>query len=98
MRDPTPSVRARVYLRDSDMLEDSPVHALVHPSFVEAGVSDVSVHHGLMGFDQSSGVLSLRPVRFHADLPAVVKPVGRREEIEPPCPASGVCSRAVWSL
>jgi PII-like signaling protein len=49
---------------------------------VDAGVGDVSVHHGIMGFDRSSGLLSARPLRFHAELPAVVEAVGRRGEIE----------------
>ena len=81
MSDPSRAVRARVYLRDSDAFEGSPVHALVYRAFVDAGVRDVSVHHGIMGFDRTSGVLSSRPLRFHADLPAVVEAVGRREEI-----------------
>ena len=89
------AVRARVYLRDSDEFEGRPVHALVYSSFVVAGVRDVSVHHGIMGFDRSSGMLSLRPLRFHADLPAVVETVGRREEIEAACPVSGACSGGV---
>ena len=76
------ALRARVYLRDSDLVGDIPVHELVYASFVEAGVGDVSVHHGIMGFDRASGLLSLRPLRFHADLPAVVEAVGSREEIE----------------
>jgi PII-like signaling protein len=71
-----------LYLRDADAVRGSPVHALVYSSFVDAGVGDVSVHHGIMGFDRSSELLSLRPLRFHADLPAVVEAVGSREEIE----------------
>ena len=77
-----PALRARVYLRDSDVVDNAPVHDLVYTLFVEAGVGDVSVHHGTMGFDRASGLLSLRPLRFHADLPAVVEAVGSREEIE----------------
>ncbi len=77
-----PALRARVYLRDSDVVDNKPVHELVYASFVDAGVGDVSVHHGIMGFDRASGLLSLRPLRFHADLPAVVEAVGSREEIE----------------
>jgi uncharacterized protein len=77
-----PAVRVRVYLRDSDTVRGSPVHALVYSFFVDAGVGDVSVHHGIMGFDRSSGLLSARPLRFHAALPAVVEAVGRREEID----------------
>ena len=86
MSDPTPAVRARVYLRGSDEFEGSPARALVYSSFVDAGVRNVSIHHGVMGFDRSSGLLSLRPLRFHADLPSVVEAVGRREEIEAALP------------
>jgi PII-like signaling protein len=86
LSDPTPAVRARVYLRDSDEFEGSPARALVYSSFVDAGVRDVAIHHGVMGFDRSSGLLSLRPLRFHADLPSVVEAVGRREEIEAALP------------
>lgn len=82
MEDAAPALRARVYLRDSDAVDGRPVHDLVYYSFVDAGVRDVSVHHGIMGFDRSSGMLSVRPLRFHADLPAVVEAVGGREEIE----------------
>jgi uncharacterized protein len=83
LSDPTPAVRARVYLRDSDEVEGSPARALVYSSFVDAGVRDVAIHHGVMGFDRSSGLLSLR---FHAELPSVVEAVGRREEIEAALP------------
>lgn len=80
------AIRARVYLRDSDVFEGSPAHALIYAAFVAAGVDDVSVHHGIMGFDPSSGVLSSRPLRFHADLPAVVEAVGRQEDVQAALP------------
>jgi uncharacterized protein len=99
LSDPTPTVRARVYLRDSDVFEGSPAHALVYSSFVVAGVRDVSVHHGIVGLDRSSGLLSLRPLRFHADLPALVEAVGRREELEAALPGvRRVLSRGLISL
>ena len=86
MSAPIPATRARVYLRDSDVFEGSPVYALVYSDFVDAGVRGVSVHHGIMGFDRASGLLSLRPLRFHTDLPAVVEAVGRKEEVEAALP------------
>ena len=82
MSRPLPATRARIYLRDSDEFEGRPVHTLVFAAFEEAGVRDVSVHHGIMGFDRSSGILSSRPLRFHADLPVVVEAVGPREDVE----------------
>jgi len=82
-----PAVRARVYLRDSDTLEEAPAHAAIRLAFEEAGARDVSVHRGIMGFDQASGVLSTRPLRFHADQPVVVEAVGSREQIEAALPA-----------
>jgi PII-like signaling protein len=99
LSDPTPAVRARVYLRNSDVFEGSPAHALVYSSFLGAGVRDVSVHHGIMGFDRSSGLLSLRLLRFHADLPAVVEAIGRGEEIEAALPGvRRVLSRGLITL
>ena len=86
MTGPIPATRARVYLRDSDAFGGHQAHALVYSAFVDAGVRDVSVHHGIMGFDRSSGVLSSRPLRFHADLPTVVEAVGRREDVEASLP------------
>lgn len=77
-----PITRARVYLRDSATFEGRPAYRLIVSAFEAAGIGDVSVHHGIMGFDRSSGVLSARPLRFHADLPVVVEAVGSREEIE----------------
>jgi len=76
-----PAVRARVYLRDSSTFEGRPVHVLIRAAFGDRGVGDVSVHRGILGFDRASGVLSARPLRFHADLPLVVEAVGRRGEI-----------------
>jgi uncharacterized protein len=86
LTDSVPATRARVYLRDSDAFEGCQAHALVYSAFVDAGVRDVSVHHGIMGFDHASGVLSSRPLRFHADLPAVVEAVGRKEAVEAALP------------
>ncbi|HET7271023.1 MAG TPA: DUF190 domain-containing protein [Rubrobacter sp.] len=86
MKGPVPATRARIYLRDSEVFEGRPARALIHAAFVDAGVRDVSIHHGIMGFDRSSGVLSSRPLRFHADLPAVVEAVGRKEHVEAALP------------
>jgi uncharacterized protein len=86
LSDPVSAVRARVYLRDSDVFEGSAAYALVRSAFLDSGVSDVSVHRGVMGFDRSSGVLSSRPLRFHADLPAVVEAVGTVEDVEAALP------------
>jgi hypothetical protein len=86
-----PAVRARVYLRDSDAFGGAPAHAAIRAAFEEAGVRDVSVHHGIMGFDRSSGVMSSRPLRFHPDLPVVVEAVGSREVVEASLPGSGRC-------
>jgi PII-like signaling protein len=81
-----PAMRARVYLRDGATFEGRPAHAAISDSFRRAGVEDVSVHHGIMGFDRSSEVLSARPLRFHPDLPVVVEAVGSREQIEASLP------------
>jgi PII-like signaling protein len=81
-----PAVRARVYLRDSATSKEAPVHAAIRAAFEEAGARDVSVHRGIMGFDRSSGVLSARPLRFHADQPVIVEAVGSREQIEAALP------------
>ena len=81
-----PATRARVYLRKSAAFGGRPTHALVTEAFRGAGADDVSVHPGIMGFDRSSGVISARPLRFHADLPVVVEAVGSREEIEAALP------------
>ncbi len=86
MSGPASGTRARIYLRDSDVFEGRQAHAVIYSAFVDAGVRDVSVHHGIMGFDRSSGVLSSRPLHFHADLPAVVEAVGRREDVEAALP------------
>jgi PII-like signaling protein len=81
-----PAVRARVYLRESDTFEGSSAHAAVRASFEEAGARDVSVHRGIMGFDRASGILSTRPLRFHADQPVVVEAVATRQQIEAALP------------
>ena len=79
-------IRARVYLRDSATFEGGAAHEEITRAFSEAGVEDVSVHHGVMGFDRSSGVLSSRPLRFHPDLPVVVEAVSGGAQIEAALP------------
>ncbi|MBA2690903.1 MAG: DUF190 domain-containing protein [Rubrobacter sp.] len=84
-------VRARVYLRDSATHEGRPAHAGISSAFREAGVEDLSVHHGIMGFDRASEVFSAprfphRPLRFHADSPVVVEAVGEEERIKAALP------------
>ncbi len=86
MRDLVPATRARVYLRVSATFEGRPAYAFISDAFTAAGVKDVSIHHGIMGFDHSSELLSARPLRFHADLPVVVEAVGSREQIEAAMP------------
>jgi PII-like signaling protein len=81
------AVRVRVYLRDSDTFEEAPAHVAIRLAFEGTGARDVSVHRGIMGFDRASGVLSARPLRFHADQPVVVEAVGSREQIEEALPA-----------
>jgi PII-like signaling protein len=81
-----PATRARIYLRDSATFEGRSAHELISEAFRQAGIGDVSVHRGIIGFDRSSGVLSARPLRFHPDLPVVVEAVGSREEIEAALP------------
>ncbi len=81
-----PATRARIYLRDSATFEGRPAYKLIVDAFREAGLVDVSVHRGIMGFDRSSGVLSARPLRFHPDLPLVIEAVGSKEEIEAALP------------
>jgi PII-like signaling protein len=76
------ATRVRVYLRDSASFRGQPSHTLITEAFRRSGIEDVSVHHGIMGFDRASGVISGRPLRFHADLPVVVEAVGRREMVE----------------
>jgi uncharacterized protein len=78
--------RVRIYLRDSATFEGRPAHELIAQAFRGAGIDDVSVHHGIMGFDPASGLLSARPLRFHPDLPVVVEAVGSREDIETALP------------
>ncbi len=80
------ATRARIYLRDSATFEGGPAHELIARVFVEAGIDDVSVHHGIMGFDWASRMLSARPLRFHPDLPVVVEAVGDKELIETALP------------
>ncbi len=80
------ATRVRVYLRDSASFRGRPSHALIAEAFREAGIEDISVHHGIMGFDRASGMISGRPLRFHADLPVVVEAVGCREMVEAALP------------
>lgn len=81
-----PATRARIYLRDSASFEGRPAYKLIAGAFRQAGIDDVSVHRGIMGFDPASGVLSARPLRFHADLPLVVEAVGSAERIDAALP------------
>jgi PII-like signaling protein len=86
-----PAIRARVYLQDSATHEGRPAYALIIEAFREAGVEDLSVHHGIMGFDRASEVYAARrfptrPLRFPVDLPVVVEAVGSRSEIEAALP------------
>jgi uncharacterized protein len=95
----TPATRARIYLRDSATFGDRPAYDLVVSAFREAGIDDVSVHHGIMGFDRASGILSSRPLRFHADLPVVVEAVGSRGRIEAALPGvRAVLTRGLITL
>ncbi len=80
------ATRARIYLRDSATFEGRPAHELIVHAFREADLRDASVHHGIMGFDPASGVLSSRPLRFHADLPVVVEAVSSKDRIEAALP------------
>lgn len=92
-------MRARIYLRDSDVFEGRPAHTLVVSAFREAGIEDVSVHHGIMGFDPASGLLSSRPLKFHADLPVVVEAVGEESMIRDALPeVRRVFSRGLITL
>ena len=72
------ATRARIYIRDSATFGERPTRTLIAEAFAQAGIQDLSIHHGIMGFDRASGVLSARPLRFHADLPVVVEAVGSR--------------------
>jgi PII-like signaling protein len=81
-----PATRARIYLRDSATFEGRPAYELIVQAFERAGIDDVSVHHGIMGFDPASGMLSARPLRFHPDLPVVVEAVGNKDRIETALP------------
>ncbi|QYJ16746.1 hypothetical protein Rxycam_02581 [Rubrobacter xylanophilus DSM 9941] len=80
------AVRARVYLRDSARSGDRPAYEVIAEAFREAGIVDVSVHRGILGFDRSSGLLSDRPLRFHPDLPVVVEATGERARVEAALP------------
>ncbi len=80
------AVRARIYLSDSATFEGQPAHELIVHAFREADLRDVSVHHGIMGFDPASGVISGQPLRFHQDLPLVVEAVGDRGKVEAALP------------
>ena len=80
------ATRATVYLQANDVFEWRSAHALITVAFKEAGVENVSVHRGIMGFDQASGLLSAGPWRLRENLPAVVEAVGSREQIEAALP------------
>lgn len=74
--------RARVYLRDSAAFGGHPAHTLVAEAFGDAGTEAVSVNHGIVGFDRSSGVLSA-PFALPR---GPVRGRGHREEIEAALP------------
>lgn len=94
-----PATRARIYLRESASFEGRPAHEVISAAFREAGVQDVSVHHGIMGFDRTSGILSARPLRFHPDLPVVVEAVGDEERVRSVLPkVRQVLSRGLITL
>ncbi|AHY47846.1 hypothetical protein RradSPS_2563 [Rubrobacter radiotolerans] len=93
------ATRARVYLRESAEFRGEPTYRLIVQAFRRAGITDLSVHRGIMGFDRASGVLSSRPLRFHADLPLVVEAVGDREQVESALPEIRSClSRGLITL
>lgn len=76
------ATRARIYTRESTVFEGRPAHPQIVLSFKAAGIEDVSVHHGIMGFDSASEMLSSRPLRFHPDLPLVIEAVGDEDQIQ----------------
>jgi PII-like signaling protein len=85
-----PVTRGRIFLRDSANHEGRPAHALIVEAFTGAGVEDLSVQRGIMGFDRASEVYAARrfpsrPLRFPVDLP-VVEAIGNRDEIEAALP------------
>ncbi len=82
----TTATRARIYLRESAESGGTPAYELIVRAFEEAGVEDVSVHRGIMGFDRASGVMSSRPLKFHPDLPLVVEAVGDEERVRAALP------------
>ncbi len=94
-----PVARTRVHLKDSASFEGRPAHEAISAAFREHGLRDLSTHHGIMGFDRSSGVLSHRPLRFHADLPVVVEAVGEGEATRGALPAvAAILSRGLITL
>lgn len=82
----TTATRSRVYLRESAESGGTPAHELIVRAFEEAGIEDVSVHRGIMGFDRASGIMSSRPLKFHPDLPLVVEAVGEEERVRAALP------------
>lgn len=82
---PVPATQARVCLRNSSTSEGRPAYALIASIFGEAGIEEVSVHRGIMGFDRATETLSARGLRFRADLPVVVEAVGWEGQSGPGC-------------
>jgi PII-like signaling protein len=80
------ATRVRVFVGEDERYQGRPLFEAIVLAAREEGLAGATVFKGFMGFDRSSGLLSLRPLRFHADLPAVVEAVGRREEIEAALP------------
>ncbi len=94
-----PATRVRIYLRDSSTYEGCASYVVIARAFRDAGIRDVSIHHGVMGFDRSSGLLSARPLRFHPDLPVVVEAIGSKEQIDSALPrVREVLSRGLITL
>ena len=86
-------------MRGSAAFKGAPAHAAIRAAFEEVGARDVSVHHGIMGFDRSSGMLPARPLKFYQDLPVVVEAVGIRDTIEAALPSiREVLERGLISL
>lgn len=48
------ATRARIYLRDSATFGERPTRTLIAEAFAHAGIEDLSIHHGIMGFDRAS--------------------------------------------
>jgi len=74
------AIRVRVYARCSLTCEGRPQHELVATILRDAGLEDVSVYRGAIGFDRASALSRLRFSRFHAGI-SVVEAVGSERRI-----------------